>query len=205
MQQEAIQPLQPANADTLPTLPHILLRLLDACHDESVSFEHMASVISKDPALCLKILSACGADCTSRDNLEKSLARLGINAVKSIAITAAVRQFFSPASQARSAFLKQHWYHSIYSACIAEQLADAIGYKYPCEAWYAGLLHDAGQLVMENTRPERYSAEPVKTKLGVQRKPVHLNPPMARSAPACLKGTAATLFSQTPSATTMNL
>ncbi len=159
MQQEAIQPAQQMNADTLPTLPHILLRLLDACHDENVSFEHMASVISKDPALCVKILAACGAGCTSKDNLETSLARLGINTVKSIAITSAVRQFFSPASQARSAFLKQHWYHSIYSACVAEQLAETSGYKHPGEAWYAGLLHDAGQLVMESTHPDRYSTE----------------------------------------------
>ena len=160
MQKEAIQPVQAVKVDRLPTLPHVLLRLLDACQDENLSFEHMARVISNDPALCLKIISTCGAECTSKDDLEKSLARLGINTVKSIAITSAVRQFFSDSSQARTAFLKQHWYHSIHSACIAEQLAESVGYRHPGEAWHAGLLHDAGQLVMESAYPGVYSAEP---------------------------------------------
>ncbi len=157
MQKEAIQLLQKTDADKLPTLPHVLLLLLDACQDENVSFEQLANVISKDPALCVKIISACSVECTSKDNLEQSLARLGINTIKSIAITSAVQQFFSRSNQERTAFLKQHWYHSIFSACIAEQLAKYIGYKHPDEAWYAGLLHDAGQLIMEAAYPDRYT------------------------------------------------
>ena len=158
MQQEARQLVQKTDADKLPTLPHILLHLLDACQDENVSFEQLANVISKDPALCVKVISACGGDCTSIDNLEQSLARLGINTVKSIAITSAVQQFFSRSNQERSAFLKQHWHHSIFCGCVAEQLAEYISYKHPDEAWYGGLLHDSGQLVMEAAYPDKYTA-----------------------------------------------
>jgi signal transduction histidine kinase/HD-like signal output (HDOD) protein len=158
MQTEAIQLLQKTDADKLPTLPHVLLHLLDACQDENVSFEKLANVISKDPALCVKIMSACGSACTSIDNLEKSLSRLGINTIKSIAITSAVQQFFARSNQERSTFLKQHWHHSIYCGAIAEQLAEYINYKEPDEAWFAGLLHDAGQLIMEAAYPTRYTA-----------------------------------------------
>ena len=158
MQQEASQLLQRTDADKLPTLPHVLLHLLDACQDTNVSFERLASIISKDAALSVKVISACGLDCSIKDNLEQALVRLGINTVKSIAITSAVRQFFSRNSSERTVFLKQHWHHSIFSACLAERLAVHIGYRHPQEAWFAGLLHDAGQLVMEAAYPDRYTA-----------------------------------------------
>jgi len=158
MQKEAIQLLQKTDAEKLPTLPHVLLHLLDACQDENVSFEQLASVIRRDPALCVKIISACGGDCTTADNLEQSLARLGINTIKSIAITSAVRQFFSHSNQERLAFLKQHWYHSIFCGCVAEQLAEYINYKPLDEAWFAGLLHDSGQLIMETAYSDKYTA-----------------------------------------------
>jgi len=157
MQKEAIQILQRMDADKLPTLPHVLLHLLDTCQDENVSFEHLAHVIRRDPALCVKIISACGGDCTREKNLEQSLARLGIQAIKSIAITSAVQQFFSRSNRERLAFLKQHWYHSILCACVAEQLAEHIKYQNLDEAWLAGLLHDSGQLIMEAAYPDKYT------------------------------------------------
>ena len=158
MQKEAIKLLQKTGADKLPTLPHVLLHLLDACQDENVSFEQLANVIRKDPALCVKIISACGSDCTSIDNLEQLLVRLGINTIKSIAITSAVQQFFSRINQDRLAFLKQHWLHSIFCGCVAEQLAEYVDYQYPEEARVAGVLHDSGQLIMEAAYPDKYTA-----------------------------------------------
>ena len=157
MHTEAMQLLQKTGANGLPTLPHVLLHLLDVCQDENVSFEQLATVIRRDPALCVKVISACGGNRTFDDNLEQSLARLGINTIKSIAITSAVQQFFSRNNQERLAFLKQHWYHSLFCGCIAEKLAEHTHYKHLDEAWFAGMLHDSGQLIMEAAYPDRYT------------------------------------------------
>ena len=159
MQIEAIQLLKKTDANKLPTLPHVLLRLLDACQDENASFEKLANILRFDPALCVKIMSACNRDCPSTESFEKSLARLGINTVKSVAITSAVQQFFSRNNRERTQFLKRHWHHSVLCACIAEQLAELTDYEHPEEAWFAGLLHDAGQLILEAAYPERYATE----------------------------------------------
>ena len=159
MQKEAIQLLKKTDANKLPTLPHVLLRLLDACQDENLSFDKVANILRNDPALCVKVISACGRDCTSTDNLEKILARLGINTIKSIAITSAVQQFFSRNNQARTEFLKHHWHHAIICGCIAEQLAQYTQYEHPEEAWFAGLVHDAGQLILEAAYPDKYTSE----------------------------------------------
>ena len=157
MQIEANQLLQKTGADKLPTLPHVLLHLLDACQDENVSFEQLAHVIRSDPALCVKIISACSDGCTSEENLEQLLAHLGINTIKSIAITSAVQQFFSRNNRERLAFLKQHWYHCIFCGCVAKQIAEHIDYRHLDEAWFAGLLHDSGQLIMEAAYPDKYT------------------------------------------------
>lgn len=159
MQKEAIRLLQKTDIHKLPTLPHVLLHLLETCQDENVSFDKLANIIQNDPALCVKVISSCGNECTSLENLEKQLSRLGINTIKSIAITSAVHQFFSHSSQQRTDFLKRHWHHSIYCGCIAEQLAQLTDYQHTNEAWFAGLLHDAGQLVMESADPDRYTFE----------------------------------------------
>jgi signal transduction histidine kinase/HD-like signal output (HDOD) protein len=159
MQKEAIQLLQKTDTHKLPTLPHVLLHLLETCQDENVSFDKLASIIQNDPALCVKVISTCNHECNGLDSLEKQLSLLGINTVKSIAISSAVHQFFSNSSQQRTGFLKQHWRHSVYCGCIAEQLAQHTDYEHPNEAWFAGLLHDAGQLVMEAAYPDKYTFE----------------------------------------------
>ncbi|MBT8126739.1 MAG: HDOD domain-containing protein [Gammaproteobacteria bacterium] len=159
MHKQAIRLLQKTDIHKLPTLPHVLVQLLETCQDENVSFDKLANIIQNDPALCVKVISSCGNECTSLKNLEKQLSRLGINTIKSIAITSAVHQFFSRSSQQRMDFLKRHWRHSIYCGCVAEQLAQLTDYQHTGEAWFAGLLHDAGQLVMESAYPDRYTAE----------------------------------------------
>jgi len=158
MQKKAIQLLQKTDAHRLLTLPHVLLHLLETCQDENVSFDKLANIIQNDPALCVKVICACGHECSSADNLEKLLTHLGINAIKSIAITSAAQQFFTRSNQQRTEFLKQHWYHAIFFGCIAEQLAQYTNYEHPDEAWLAGLLHDAGQLAMEAPYPDKYTS-----------------------------------------------
>ncbi len=145
------------DADKLPTLPHVLLHLLAVCQEESVSSEQVADVIRKDPALCVKIISVAHGHETGINDFEKLLLNLDINTIKSIAITSAVQQFFSRSNQERSAFLKQHWFHSILCACVAESLASMAKYKQTEEAWFAGLLHDTGQLIMEAAYPNKYT------------------------------------------------
>ena len=53
MLNQARQLLLISDAETLPTLPHVLLQLLDACNNESISFKHIAEIISHDPVLLM--------------------------------------------------------------------------------------------------------------------------------------------------------
>jgi len=166
MELKAKQILQKADVDKLPSLPHVLLRLLDICHDESISYSELATTLRQDPGLYARVFSVCHRNqCSNAQqhtetthSVEHSLQQLGINTIKSIAVTATVQQFFARTSLERTDFLKQHWFHSIYCANVAESIAKLCDYSDPDEAYTAGLLHDIGQLVLETALPEKYTA-----------------------------------------------
>ncbi|NOQ88155.1 MAG: HDOD domain-containing protein [Gammaproteobacteria bacterium] len=167
MNQKAKQILQKADVDKLPSLPHVLLQLLEICHDESLSFTKLANIVRQDPALYARVYSVCfhhqcvpntHQQTDAAPSIENSLQHLGINTIKGIAVTATVQQFFSRTSLERTDFLKQHWQHSLYSANVSQSIAKLCNYSDPEEAYTTGLLHDIGQLVLETAYPEKYTS-----------------------------------------------
>jgi len=167
MNKKAKQILQKADVDKLPSLPHVLLQLLEICHDESLSFTDLATILRQDPALHTRVYSVCHRhDCGSNihqqtasiQSIEDSLQRLGINTIKGIAVAATVQQFFSRTSLERTDFLKQHWHHSLYCANVSRSIAKLCNYSDTDEAYSAGLLHDIGQLILETAYPEKYTS-----------------------------------------------
>jgi len=170
MNKKAQKILQKADVDKLPSLPHVLLQLLNICHNESLSFSDLAATLRQDPGLYSRVYSACHRNqCLNNSNnglpitdteqsTELTLQQLGINTIKSIAVTAAVQQFFSRTSLERTAFLKQHWQHSLYCASVARSIANHCNYSRPDEAYTTGLIHDIGQLALETAYPDKYTA-----------------------------------------------
>jgi putative nucleotidyltransferase with HDIG domain len=180
MNKKAKQILQQADVDKLPSLPHVLLMLLNICHDKSVSYSELAEIIQQDASLTARVLSVSHR--TESDTginaainheqlnqysahknaieqpLESTLQKIGINTIKSIAVTATVQQFFSHTSNDRTEFLKQHWQHSIYCASVAEAIAKICNYSNPAEAYMTGLLHDIGQFLLAAIYPEKYTS-----------------------------------------------
>lgn len=160
MQTEASKIVQKTDVDKLPSLPHVLLRLLAICHDKSLSYEQLAEVLRLDPSLYLKVMSVCSHQCRASDKPqppEQLLQQLGINTIKSIAVTSAAQQFFSRYNHERTEFIKQHWQHSLLCATLAEAIAAELHYPQPHDAYGAGLLHDIGQLALENVFPDKYT------------------------------------------------
>ena len=173
MNKKAKNILQITDVDKLPSLPHVLLQLLNICHDDNLSYSGLAATLNQDPGLYTRVYSAChNSQClkkTSNGNLqadterytaqstELTLQQLGISTIKSIAITATVQQFFSRTSPERTEFLKQHWQHSLYCASVARSIAQHCNYNSPDEAYTTGLIHNIGQLVLETAYPDKYT------------------------------------------------
>lgn len=149
------------NLGRLPSVPQVLLRLIEACYQVDVSFHTLANIIQQDSGLTARITAICNSPAYAQWNedrdFEHLLVVLGLNNVKTIAVEAAVQQFFSQFNIQTGKSLGAVWYKSLWCAHAAKSLAALTGYQFPDEAYLAGLLHRLGQLVFLSNHPEDYS------------------------------------------------
>ncbi len=146
--------------DQLPTLPHTLVKLLDICNNPEVDIQLIGKTISRDASLSAKILqlanSAFLGSRSSFTGIEQAVIFLGIDSVRSLAISVSVQETFQQ-NQVGPLNLREFWYHSLLTALIAKRLAEICSYPHPAEPYLAGLLHDIGKCIFNQLSPEKYS------------------------------------------------
>ena len=145
----------------LPSLPHILVKLLEACHGEKGSLGDIAEILTNDPSLCSKVLRMVNSAYYGLggrvESIDQAVAYLGTNAVKNIAICSAVYQVFNSHKGDAAFNLKVFWWHSLKCALLSRIFAEKLAYGSPDEAFVAGLLHDIGKLVLWVNFAEKYT------------------------------------------------
>ena len=155
---QLIQSLETSN---LPSLPHVLLRVLDACNRNETSLKAIAEIINKDTALSSKVIGASSSTLFGKPNnittFEQKLIMLGLDMVRTIAISSSVYQVFSNFSSSPEFDLKSFWNRSLTAATLAKLIAQETSYPHPEEAYLTGLLLDVGQLVLWSNFPKQYA------------------------------------------------
>jgi HD-like signal output (HDOD) protein/nitrogen-specific signal transduction histidine kinase len=138
--------------DRLPSLPQVLLRILDAIHSERADLQHIANIIHQDTAMTARLLTVANSSYYGRakvcQTVERALLFLGTDTVKTIVITASIKQFFNRFHPNHQPFIKAFWRRSLVAANFSHILANLTGYAAPEEAYLAGLMMDVGQLVL---------------------------------------------------------
>jgi HD-like signal output (HDOD) protein/nitrogen-specific signal transduction histidine kinase len=138
--------------DQLPSLPQVLVQILDAIHGDNADFQHIADIIRQDMAMASKLLTVSNSSYYGREqsceSVERALLFLGTDVVKTIVITASIKQFYSQFSQNHQLFLQKFWRRSLVTANLAQVLATLTSYSSPDEAYLCGLLTDVGQLLL---------------------------------------------------------
>lgn len=148
-------------ARDLPTLPQVLLKLLDTCNNDDSTIKDIAQIINQDSSLCTKILRLVNSPYYRSSqkvaDIEQALLNLGIASVKNITITSSVYPAFSKMKSDATFNVKFYWWHALMSAVLARSIAEKTSYHSPEEAFLAGLLHDIGRLVLWTNFPDEYS------------------------------------------------
>lgn len=146
----------------LPSLPHVLIQVLDMCNRDDASLRAIADIIDKDAALSSKVIGASSTAQFSRqnklDSLDQKLALLGLDMVKTIVISSSFYQVFNNLNVSPGFDLRTFWRRSLTTAFLAKQIAQETAYPHPEEAYLTGLLLDIGQLVLLSNFPKQYSA-----------------------------------------------
>jgi len=147
----------------LPTLPSVVLKVMDTVNRPTTSASDIKKIISSDPALTAKILrlgnSAFYGFPGKIATLNHAIVILGFSTVRNLAISLGASNILV-ASKAQSS-LDRHafWAHSLATAYASSELARRM--KEPAriveEVFIGGLLHDIGKLFLDRYFPEEYA------------------------------------------------
>jgi HD-like signal output (HDOD) protein/signal transduction histidine kinase len=140
--------------------PHILSKLLDVCNNPDGTADELAEIIAIDAALTSRVLMAVNSVAFAIgepvDSMQRAVSLLGHERVKTMVLTMSIQQLFSGLIPSQKEFVCNAWLDSQYCAVFAEELALALDYEFPRDAFLAGLLHDLGQIVFDAKHHEQY-------------------------------------------------
>ncbi len=147
--------------DRLPSIPTLYTEIVDALRDPEVSVEVVGEIVGKDPAMTAKILKLVNSAFFGLRRQVSSPAEaanyLGLDTIRSLVLAiSAFSQFESVDYEQFS--IAALWSHSLDTAATAKQIAQAedADRKLADESFVAGLLHDAGKMVLAVNFPDRF-------------------------------------------------
>jgi HD-like signal output (HDOD) protein len=134
----------------LPVLPEVAAEVLASTSREECDLRALADLVRRDQAMATHFLRVANSPLylpkTKIVSLQQALARLGMSAVREIALLISVKtRTFQVRGYERQ--LKEQFRHSLGAALFAQEIARMRRYNVE-EAFLAGLLHDVGRPVL---------------------------------------------------------
>ncbi|MBE9545926.1 MAG: HDOD domain-containing protein [Proteobacteria bacterium] len=140
--------------DELPTLPAVIPKLLSLTESDRSNASDVTDVIFRDPALTSKILkvanSAYYGFSQEISNLERAVALLGFNMVKSLALSIGVIHSLPSGKKSLNFSQEGLWIHSLAVATVMQEFGERFGKgDDKGHLFIIGLLHDIGKIVLD--------------------------------------------------------
>jgi len=144
------------SAGDLPTIPLVATKVMQLIESEKATAEELSKVILSDPAVAARVLKISNSSFYGRQgkiqNLSAAIVLLGFNTLKSIVVTASVRQVYQPFGLTE----KMLWEHSFGVGLAARTIAARVRQVDQEEAFLAGLFHDIGKVIMNTHDRNRF-------------------------------------------------
>lgn len=144
----------------IPALQSLAQNFLQALNQPEVAMEDVVAAISKDSALCVRVLRMANSVLVSPErrieDLETAVHMLGVARVRK-----AAQALFTlrDANRVAEGFDWSHlWIHALATAAIAEELEQQLRSGDATQLHLAALLHDVGKIVLSTIAPEEYRA-----------------------------------------------
>ena len=149
------------HSKNLPSLPQVLIKLIELCNSEDTTAQDLSGIIARDPSISsnvMRLVNSSYMGLTSRiSSLEQAVVYLGADTIKNVSISTSVLQAFGLFKGNSHFSLHRFWWHSLTCAAIARRLAAKVAYSAAEEAFLSGLLHDIGKLLLWVNFPEEYA------------------------------------------------
>lgn len=142
----------------LVTLPHVYLQIGRLIDDPRGSSADIAKAVGQDPSFTLRLLRVANSALyqfpSAVDTVSKAVSIIGTAQIRNLALSMSVASSFEGLPN-KLVSMENFWRHSLLCALTARHLARRIGRCDPDAMFTAGLLHDIGELIIFNRRPEQ--------------------------------------------------
>lgn len=153
-----------SNIRNLPTPPIVFHQIQKVINDPNVNAGKVASILSEDPAMSVKVLrltnSAFYGLSKEVESVKQAVVIVGFEAIKNLVLSASVLDMFK-GQAIDEEYQEKYWRHSLSTGICCRILAKKIrsrGLVDPDAAFSAGLLHDVGKMVISCFLPDEYKA-----------------------------------------------
>lgn len=136
----------------VPSLPQFVLLTLKKLDDERSSASDVASSLSKDQGLVVRVLrlanSAYYGIPRTITSVTEAVAILGFKTLRSIVLAASIYPFMAQSQKGYALDRGELWRHSLGVAYVSRFIGSKLSGVDMEEAYLAGLLHDIGKIVL---------------------------------------------------------
>jgi diguanylate cyclase (GGDEF)-like protein len=144
---------------SLPSIPTVVLEVLDLCQGDDIGIGQVAKVLSRDPALSARVLKVANSPWygvrSQITTLERAVTIIGINATLSLALSFSLVRGLQSAKGVGLDH-QAYWRRCVIIAAASQVIgrwANAAGHN---ELFLGGLLQDIGILALNVSIPETY-------------------------------------------------
>ena len=144
---------------SLPAMPQVVLKARQVMKNPKLGVRHLAQVMDKDPAMVVKILktanSAYYGVTGTISSIQSAIALVGERAVEEIIVMSVSSGFLDRMLEGYGLRSTDMWKHSLAVAFGSQIIAGKKVKELENSAFFAGLLHDVGKIVLDKYIYER--------------------------------------------------
>lgn len=149
-----------ARIGDVSSLPATGQKILALVEDDNVQADELREAIQSDPVLVARILRRLNSSYYALSHkvadLKTAIGLLGLREIRNLALTVFVSRFFEP-GVAHGTYKRENlWSHCVAVGAAARLVSRVCGRAAPEEAFIAGLLHDLGLILIEQTLRKQF-------------------------------------------------
>ncbi len=149
-----------ADIHEIGSLPQSLAAVLNALDDPNTGADEIGELISKDVSLTTRVLRMVNSARYGRrrkvTRISEAVMVMGLNSIKMLTLSSSIFGILPDDKLLERCDIKRIWRHLIETAANARNIAGAMGYPDPEEAFVAGIVHDVGIIIMLLYFKEKY-------------------------------------------------
>lgn len=141
----------------IPSLPTVAMKALELINDDGSSIDELERIISQDQSFSARLLRIANSPYYGMnrriDTISSGVMLIGFNTMKSLVVAASLKDMH----RKFGLFEQKLWEHSLGVSVASSLLAKVTKMVQPEEALVAGLIHDVGKTILNNSIPDKYT------------------------------------------------